>query len=62
MSRESMMRKLGLTESDFKAKPKPMEVVEITREDFDLLEIEQEVIYYIFEEDGSITVRKGENV
>lgn len=37
------------------------ETVEISREDFDLLDVEQEVIYHIFEEDGTVTVRKGEN-
>lgn len=61
MSRIGMMRKLGLTIKDFQPKPKPLEVVEISREDFDLLEVEQDVLYHIFEEDGSITVRKGVN-
>lgn len=34
----------------------------ITREDFDLLDFEEEnITYYITEEDGTVTVRKGEN-
>lgn len=36
--------------------------IHITREDFDLLDFEEEnITYYITEEDGTITVRKGEN-
>lgn len=37
------------------------EIIEISREDFDLLDVEKEVIYHIVEEDGTITIRKGEN-
>lgn len=36
--------------------------VEISREDFDLLDVtDSNTIYTIFEEDGSVTVRKGED-
>ena len=41
--------------------PKPT-VIEISREDFDLLEVEDDVTYHIIEEDGTITIRKGANV
>lgn len=58
------IRKAGLNPSDFKPKPKePVHVssLHITREDFDLLDVQDEnVIYYIIEEDGAVTVRKGE--
>lgn len=37
------------------------EIIEISREDFDLLDVEQDAIYHIIEDDGSITIRKGEN-
>lgn len=35
--------------------------IEISREDFDLLDVEEEVIYHIVEEDGTITIKKGRN-
>lgn len=61
MSRESMMSKLGLTQQDFEPKKEPL-VVEITREDFNLLHVEEDgVIYQILENDGTLTIKKGVN-
>lgn len=36
-------------------------LIEISREDFDILDIEQDVMYRIIEEDGTITMKKGVN-
>lgn len=55
-----IIEKLGLKEKEFEPKPKES-TIEISREDFDLLDVEEEVIYHIVEEDGTITIRKGEN-
>lgn len=61
MSRESMMNKLGLKKQDFEPKKESL-VVEITREDFNLLHVEEDgVIYHILEEDGAVTIKKGVN-
>lgn len=57
--KEKMMNAEGVTRKDFE--PKRIEPIEISREDFDLLDVEEEVIYHIVEEDGTITIRKGEN-
>lgn len=35
--------------------------IEITREDYDLLDVEQDTTYHIIEEDGTVTIRKGVN-
>ena len=40
--------------------PKPS-TIEISREDFELLDIEEDVMYHIIEEDGTITIKKGVN-
>lgn len=56
---KARLRKLGLNEADFK--PKKEETITISREDFDLLDIEQDVLYNIIEEDGTITIKKGVN-
>lgn len=62
MSRESMMRKLGLKPEDFEPKPKQPEIINISRENFDLLNATQNnVIYYVVELDNTITVIEGEN-
>lgn len=51
---------LNLKKEDFE--PKKKESVNISREDFDLLDAEEDgVIYYITEEDGSITMKRGAN-
>lgn len=60
MSRESRRKKLGINQEDFE--PSKKEPVNISREDFDLLDAEEDgVIYYITEEDGSITMKRGAN-
>lgn len=41
--------------------PKKIEIIVITREDFEMLDVEQDVIYHIYEEDGTITIKKGKN-
>lgn len=62
MSRESMMRKLGLTAEDFEPKPKQPEIVTISRENFNLLNATQNnVIYYVVELNNTITIIEGEN-
>lgn len=38
------------------------DTVDISREDFELLDVEQDVMYRIIEENGTVTFRKGENV
>lgn len=53
-----IMGKLGADK--FAPNPKPS-TIEISREDFDLLDVEENAIYHIVEEDGTITIRKGEN-
>lgn len=37
------------------------ETITLTREDFNLLDAEENVTYNILEEDGSITIKKGTN-
>lgn len=56
---EKMMQRQGV---ESLRKPEAAENVNISREDFELLDVEQDVIYYIFEDDGSVTIRKGVNV
>ena len=47
---------------DFKPKPKAPEIVNISREEFNLLDAEEDnVIYYITEEDETITIKRGVN-
>lgn len=62
MSRESMMKRMGLSEKDFLPKPKQPEIINISREDFDLLDATADnTIYYITEPSGTVTVKKGDN-
>lgn len=45
-----------------KSEKKPIEpVTTISREDYDLLDVEQDTTYHIIEEDGTVTIRKGVN-
>lgn len=53
-------QKLGLAEDQFEKKSTPA-IIEISREDFELLDVEQDATYHIIEDDGTITIRKGEN-
>lgn len=47
---------------DFKPKPKQPEIVNISREDFNLLDaLTDNTIYYVTEKNGTITMIKGEN-
>lgn len=42
-------------------KPDPVKTERISREDFDLLDVQDEnTIYYIIEDNGQVTVKKGE--
>lgn len=62
MSRESMMQKMGLKPEDFEPKPKQPEIINISREDFNLLDATADnTIYYITEPSGTVTVKKGDN-
>lgn len=49
-----------LNRNKIKPKQTPI-IIEITREDFDLLDVEENVTYHIAEEDGTVTIRKGVN-
>lgn len=56
------MRKHGLKKEDFLPKPKQPEIINISREDFYLLDATADnTIYYITEPDGTVTVKKGDN-
>lgn len=55
-----ILEKLGLNEEQFEPNKAPS-TIEITREDFELLDVEEDVMYHIIEEDGTITAKKGEN-
>ena len=50
-------------DADYRKIPKPKytQTIELSREDFDLLDVEDEVIYHIYEEDGTMTVKMGVN-
>lgn len=52
---------LGLNRTDFE--PKPTErIVHISREDFSLLDAtETDTVYYIAEDNGTVTMIKGDN-
>lgn len=52
----------GFAERISELESKTSLVVEITREDFDLLDVEDDVVYHIIEEDGTTTIKKGVNV
>lgn len=53
--------KVGITPDSFEPKKEPL-TIEISREDFDLLDVETDgTIYHIVENDGTITIKKGEN-
>lgn len=58
---KKIIEKLGLKEESFEPKREPS-TIKISREDFDLLDVEEDgAMYYITEADGTITIRKGEN-
>lgn len=58
---KKIIEKLDLKEESFEPKREPS-TIEISREDFDLLDVEEDgAMYYITEADGTITIRKGEN-
>lgn len=57
---EELLKRNGIKEEP---KQKPLKTLEITAEDFNLLDVEDEnTIYYIINEDNSVTIKKGENV
>lgn len=58
---KKIIEKLGLKEESFEPKPKES-TIEISREDFNLLDVEDDVMYHIIEEDGTITIKKGVNL
>lgn len=55
-----ILEKLGLKEEQFEPNKTPS-TIEISREDFELLDVEEDVMYHITEEDGTITIKKGVN-
>lgn len=55
MKLDELLKLNGVTQ------PKKIEIIEITREDFEMLDVEQDVIYHIYEEDGTMTIKKGIN-
>lgn len=58
-ARRRMMQAQGI---ESLSKPKPTEVIRISREEYNLLDYKDEaVIYYIIESDNSITLMKGAN-
>ena len=54
-----IMNELG--KENFEPKQKES-TIEISREDFNLLDVEDDVMYHIIEEDGTITIKKGVNL
>lgn len=57
---KAMLEKLGLREADFE--PKKDAIVYISREDFNLMDaLTDGTIYYVSENNGSMTIVKGEN-
>ena len=58
---KKIIEKLGLKEESFEPKQKES-TIEISREDFNLLDVEDDVMYHIIEEDGTITIKKGVNL
>lgn len=63
MTREQIERlnRVGLSPAAFEPKKvEAVRTVQISREDYDLLDVTDEnTIYYIYDEDGMVTVRKG---
>lgn len=59
-STKRRIEELGLKAKDFERKPKPS-TIEISREDFDLLDVEADETYHIIETDGTVTIKKGVN-